>query len=254
MNRMTSAFARVNGLDVYYEIHGERGADPPILLLHGGDPTIETSFAQLLPELAKHRQVIAFEQAGHGHTADRPDEPFSFEQSADDAAALLASLGIDQADILGYSNGATIALQVAIRHPRVVRKLVVESGTFRRDGVQPWLIEALSHPKLDDMPPEYREAYKRTSPHPDRLQSYLEKSAQRMVEFQDIPDAAIKSIAMPALIVVGDRDVIRPEHTLAMFQLLPDAQLCVLPNTDHGQIVTKGAAIAAIVEAFLDGK
>ena len=94
-------YAHVNGLDIYYEVHGARGANPPLVLLHGGDPTIETSFGKILPALAKHRQLIGFDQAGHGHTADRPDQPFSFEQSADDAAALLEKIGIDRADFCG---------------------------------------------------------------------------------------------------------------------------------------------------------
>lgn len=111
-------YAPVNGLQLYYEIHGTpNSTKPPLVLLHGGGDTIETSFGHLIPKLAGHRQLIAFEQQGFGHTADIEERPFRFEQSADDTAALLKYLGIEKADLFGFSNGGTIAYQVAIRHP-----------------------------------------------------------------------------------------------------------------------------------------
>jgi pimeloyl-ACP methyl ester carboxylesterase len=126
-------FAPVNGLRLYYEIHGAARLDqPPLVLLHGGGDTIETSFGHVLPALARTRQIIALEQQGYGHTAD-VDRPFSFEQSA--------YLRIERADLFGFSNGGTIALQVAIRHPRVVRKLVAASPFFKRSGGDPWFWE-----------------------------------------------------------------------------------------------------------------
>ena len=244
--------AHVNGLDIYYEVHGARGAKPPIVLLHGGDPTIETSFAKILPDLAKHRQVIAFEQAGHGHTPDRPDQPFSFEQSADDAAGLLEKLGIERADFYGYSNGGTIALQIAIRHPKLVRKLVIQSANFRKDGMYPEFWDGMRHATLDNMPAEFREAYLRTAPHPEQLQSYFEKSVRRMLEFKDIPAEAIQSIQAPALIMIGDRDVVRPEHALEMYRLMPHAQLAILPNSDHMKMSDRAAWEVPMIESFLD--
>lgn len=246
------AIAHVNGLDIYYEIHGSAHGQPPLVLLHGGDPTIETSFAKILPELARHRQVIAFEQAGHGRTPDRPDQPFSFEQSADDAAALMERLGIARADFYGYSNGGTIALQIAIRHPKLVRKLVVQSANFRRDGMEPWFWEAMRHAKITDMPAEFRDAYLRTAPHPEQLQSYFEKSTKRMLEFKDIPSEAIRSIDAPTLVMIGDRDVIRPEHALEMYRLLPHAQLAVLPDSDHMKMSDRAAWEVPMIESFLD--
>ena len=119
------AYASVNGLHMYYEIHGSaKCGKPPLVLLHGGGSTIDTSFGSVLPSFAKTRQVIAFEQQGHGHTADIHDRPFTFEQSADDAAALMQHLKIEKADFFGYSNGGNIALQIAIRHPKLVRRLI----------------------------------------------------------------------------------------------------------------------------------
>jgi predicted alpha/beta-fold hydrolase len=117
-------YAPVNGLKMYYEIHGPvRGKNPPLVLLHGGGSTIDTTFGKVLPFLAKTRQVIAFEQQGHGHTADIVDRPFTFEQSADDTVALMNHLEIEKADFFGFSNGGNIALQIAIRYPNRVRKL-----------------------------------------------------------------------------------------------------------------------------------
>src|SRR4029450_5358964 len=113
--------APVTGLRIYYEIHGPTNpAEVTLVLLHGGGDTIETSFGRLLPVLARTRRIIGFEQKGCGRTADIEDRPFSFEQSADDTAALLKHLDIERADLFGFSNGGTIALQVAIRYPQLV--------------------------------------------------------------------------------------------------------------------------------------
>ena len=116
----TSGYAPVNGIHMYYEIHGS-GA--PLVLIHGGGSTITTSFGRMLPLLSHNRQVIAVELQAHGHTSDR-DAPESFQQDADDVAALLQYLNIPKADILGFSNGGSTSLQLAIRHPHLVNKIV----------------------------------------------------------------------------------------------------------------------------------
>src|SRR5262245_41495575 len=188
-------YAEVNGLKMYYEIHGAGG--PPLVLLHGGGSTIETTYGKILPALAKGRQVIAFEQQGHGRTADVPDRPFTFEQSADDTAELLKHLKIEQADLLGFSNVGHIAMQVAIRHPKLVRKLVVASAGFKRDGHPPEFWEFMKHATLETMPKDLRDAYVKTSPHPDRLPTFFDKSAKRMREFKDWPSEDIRSIQAP---------------------------------------------------------
>ena len=129
---------------LYYEIHGAPdAARPPLVLLHGGGDTIATSFGAILPELAKHRRVIAFEQRGYGHSADIAGRPFTFEHSADDTAALLDELRIAQAGLFGFSNGGTIAVQVAIRHPKRVRRLVLASAPLQRSG----MIAVAPHPE-----------------------------------------------------------------------------------------------------------
>ena len=234
---------------MYYEVYGSGGT--PLVLLHGGGSTIETSFGHVLPAFAKTRQVIALEQQGHGHTAD-VDRPFSFEQSADDTAALLKVLKIESADFFGYSNGGSIALQIAIRHPRLVRKLVVLSGMYKRDGMYPWFWESMQHASLDSMPAELKDAYRATAPHPEQLQSFHDKSVRRMLDFKDWRDEDIHGIAAPALIVVADHDVVRPEHAVEMFRLLPHGQLAVLPGMDHMALVQRSDGQVPMVERFLD--
>jgi pimeloyl-ACP methyl ester carboxylesterase len=150
-------YAPVNGLKMYYEIHGAGGT--PLVLVHGGGSTIDTTFGRILPALAKTRQVIAFEQQGHGRTADVEGRPFSFAQSADDAVALLKHLKIERADWFGFSNGGHIALEIGIRHPKVVRKLVIASAACTRDGHYPEFWEFMKAAKLDGMPKELRDAY-----------------------------------------------------------------------------------------------
>jgi len=247
-----TGYARVNGLKLYYEVHGAvNSARPPLVLLHGGGDTIQTSFGHILPELARNRQVIAFEQQGYGHTADIADRPFSFEQSADDTAALLDYLHIRQADLFGFSNGGTIALLVAIRHPQVVRKLVVASGFFSHDGAGPAFWNSFAAPTPDSMPKELRDSYLEVAPHPENLQSMFEKAVQRMRNFKNIPPETIRSIAGPTLVVCGDADVMRPEHAVEEFRLLPHAQLAVLPGTDHMNVTARTSWLVPMIEMFL---
>jgi pimeloyl-ACP methyl ester carboxylesterase len=249
----TAGYAPLNGLKVYYEIHGVAdGRNPPLVLLHGGGDTIETSFGHVLPALARTRQVIAFEQQGYGRTADIADRPFSFEQSADDTAALLEYLHVDRADIFGFSNGGTIALQVAIRHPRVVRKLVVVSAFFNRAGGYSEFWESMKSARLENMPMELQEAYRKVAPQPENLRTFHDKAAQRMRDFKDIPGDAIRAIAAPTLVMIGDADIVRPEHALELSRLLPHAQLAVLPGTDHMTIMTWTDWVVTMAEAFLN--
>ncbi|MEG3789405.1 alpha/beta hydrolase [Lysobacter sp. CCNWLW3] len=248
-----TGYAPVNGLRIYFEIHGVANpAQPPLVLLHGGGDTIGTSFGQILPKLSRHRQVIAFEQQGYGHTADIVERAFSFEQSADDTAALLNYLKIEKADLFGFSNGGTIAVQVAIRHPEVVRKLVLASALLTRDGAYPWLWQAMDNAKLENMPKELQEEYLKVAPHPENLRLFHDKAAQRMRDFKDIPTEAIRGIAVPMLVVVGDADVIRPEHAVDTFRLLQKAQLAVLPGTDHMQVTARVDWLVPMIDGFLD--
>jgi pimeloyl-ACP methyl ester carboxylesterase len=249
-----TGYAPVNGLKMYYEIHGTgHSAQPPLVLLHGGGDTIQTSFGHVLEAFARDRQVIAFEQQGFGHTADIADRPFSFAQSAEDTVALLQHLHIAQADLFGFSNGGTIALQVAIRHSHVVRKLVVASGFFQREGSSyPRFWEGFPTAKLEQMPKELQQAYLEAAPHPENLQRFFDKCVQRMRNFEDIPADTIRGITAPTLVMVGDADVMRPEHAVDLFRLLPHARLAVLPGTDHMALMTRSAWLVPMVNEFLD--
>jgi pimeloyl-ACP methyl ester carboxylesterase len=221
----------VNGISMYYEVHG-RGNGVPLVLLHGGGSTIEVTFSRVLPVFASTRRVIAVEEQGHGRTSDR-DAPVAFESSADDIAALLRHLKVDRADLLGFSNGASIALQVAIRHPELVRKLVFASSMTKRDGAQPQLWEFMKQADFSNMPQALKDAFLRVNPDEQKLRTMHDKDAARMQSFQDVPDAAVASIRVPTLIVLGDQDIVKPEHALELTRLIPGARLLILPG-GHG--------------------
>jgi pimeloyl-ACP methyl ester carboxylesterase len=253
--------ASVNGLQMYYEIHG---TGEPLVLLHGAFSAIGTSFGELLPSLAERRQVIAFELQAHGRTADI-DRPLSIEQLADDVAAALGQLGIERADIFGYSLGASVALHLAIRHPDVVRKLVLASVTYNLSGVHPGLMEGLA-----DMKPEmmfgspWHEEYTRIAPNPEDFATLFAKKTQMDRNLKDVPAEVIESIEAPTLLIIGDSDLVRPEHSVEMFRLLgggvfgdtpaglPNSQLAVLPGTSHVTLVSRAGLLLSMIPPFLD--
>jgi pimeloyl-ACP methyl ester carboxylesterase len=251
---VTSGYAPINGLQLYYEIHGGSTTGVPLVLLHGGGDTIQTSFGRILPELARTRQIIAFDQQGYGHTADIADRPFSFEQSADDTAALLDYLKIPRADLFGFSNGGTIAIQVAIRRSELVRKLVLASSFFSHDGADPAFWNGFATATLDMMPRVLRDGYVEVAPNPEDLQRMFDKSVQRMRDFKDIHAELIRFIAAPALVICGDRDVMRPEHAVEEFRLLADARLAILPGTGHMELTSRVAWLVPMIEGFLEAE
>jgi pimeloyl-ACP methyl ester carboxylesterase len=244
--------APVNGMQVYYEVHGSSGdSGTPLVLLHGGGSTFETSFADVLPALSRSRRVIVYDRQGHGRTAD-VDRPFSFQQSAEDAVALLRQLGVSRADFMGFSNGGQIALQIALSHPEVVHKLVIESAMFSREGADPAFWAGFDQAKLEDMPAELREAYLRVAPRPGDLPTMFRKSVEQMKSFEGWTPEQIRSIRAPTLVLLGDRDVVRPEHGVALYRLLPDAELAILPDTDHRAICHPPAWVPTLIATFLD--
>jgi len=245
-------YAPVNGMQVYYEVHGSGGdSGTPLVLLHGGGSTFETSFADVLPALSSGRRVIAYDRQGHGRTAD-VDRPFSFQQSAEDAVALLRHLGVSRADFMGFSNGGQIALQIALSHPEVVRKLVIESAMFSRDGADAAFWAGFDDARLEDMPAELREAYVQVAPRPGDLPTMFRKSVNQMKSFEGLTPEQIRSIHAPTLVLLGDRDVVRPEHGVALYRLLPDARLAILPDTDHRAICHPPSWLPTLITAFLD--
>jgi pimeloyl-ACP methyl ester carboxylesterase len=256
----TGNYVSVNGLDMYYEIHGK---GQPLVLLHGAFSAIGTSFGNVLPELARTRRVIAFEMQAHGRTADI-DRPLSMEQMADDTVAALQQLGIENADFFGFSMGAGIALRVAIRHPEMVRKLVLASVTYKLDGVHPGLMEGLGEMKPEMMHGSpWHEEYVRIAPRPEDFATLFAKKTQMDREVQDLPAEAIEELRSPTLLIIGDSDIVRPEHAVEMFRLLgggvmgdltglPKSQLAILPGTTHATLVERGAWLASMLTAFLD--
>lgn len=256
-----TGYAAINGLRMYYEIHGSGGH--PLVLLHGAFSAIGTSFGKLLPELAKTRQVIAFEYQAHGRTADI-DRPLRIEQLADDIAAAITQLGITPADLLGYSLGGAIALQVALRCPEVVRKLVLVSTTTKMSGIHPGLMDGLGEMQPSMMyGSPWHEEYVRIAPNPDGFDTLFVKKSEMDTHIPDIPDEAIASLTAPVLLISGDSDIARPEHLVEVFRLLgggvfgdmaglPNAQLAVLPGTAHTGMVDRAAMLVPMIIPFLD--
>jgi pimeloyl-ACP methyl ester carboxylesterase len=246
---------------MYYEIHG---AGQPLVLVHGAFSAIGTSFGALLPGLAKTRQVIAFELQAHGRTADI-DRPLSLEQLADDIAAAQRHLGIERADLFGYSMGAAVALRVAIRHPEAVRKLVFASATYTLAGVHPGLMEGLAEMRPEMMyGSPWHEEYTRIAPHPEHFATLFAKKTQMDRETRDIPAESIRAIQAPTLLIIGDSDLVRPEHAVEMFRLLgggvfgdtpaglPKSQLAILPGTSHVSLASRADLLLVMIPAFLD--
>jgi pimeloyl-ACP methyl ester carboxylesterase len=259
-----TGYAPVDDLNMYYELHG-RGR--PLILLHGAYMTIDM-LGPILPGLARTRQVIAIEQQGHGHTAD-VDRPLTYQQMADDTAALMRHLRIDNADVVGYSMGGGIALQLAIRHPALVRKLVVASASFTSDGLHAVALEMFPSitPELFVGSP-IEEAYLRTAPNPSDFPKLVEKLKQLDMTPFAWPEQEIRAIAAPTLIVLGDSDGIRLEHAVELFELrgggvmgdlagLPESKLAVLPGTTHFVppgfgLLDRAEWLLAMIPPFLD--
>lgn len=243
-------FAKVNGLNLYYEIHG---TGPALILLHGGFG-VAGMFERLLPVLAVKQQVIIVELQGHGHTADI-QRPLSFEQMAEDVAALIRHLGLENADILGYSLGGGVALQTAIRHPELVRKLVIVSAPCKSDG---WYPENLAGMRA--MTPELGktwinspmyQAYASVAPRPQDWPEMVGKMGHLLSQDYDW-SGAVSALKSPVLIVVGDADGVQLPHALEFFGLLGGGQrsgdwdgsgmsssrLAVLPGATHFDILS----------------
>jgi pimeloyl-ACP methyl ester carboxylesterase len=254
----TSGYAAVNGLNMYYELHG-RGA--PLILLHGGVGGIEM-FGPNVPALAENRQVIAVDFQAHGHTADI-DRPLRWEWMADDIAALMSHLGIGRADITGNSLGAGIALQIAIRHPAMVRKLVLASTVFRRDGWYPEVWAAFAH-----MGPQAAQGMQysplaKRYPNVDWGVLFTKIGELETREYDWSQDVA--ALQMPTLLVFADADSIQLTHIVEFYGLLgggkQDAgldgsgrsvnQLAILPGTTHYNI-DSSPKLASVVIPFLD--
>ena len=260
--KSTTGYAPVNGLKMYYEVHG---SGMPLVLLHGSYMAITNTWAGWIGELSKTRKVIAVEMQGHGRTADI-DRDFSYENLADDIAAMLDYLRIEQADLLGYSMGGGVAMQVAVRHPEKVRKVVSISAVFRHDG---WVKEALdAYPQMtaDVFKGSTIETeYKKLSPTPSEFPKFVKRVISMDLKPYDFGADKLKATEAPFLFVHGDADGVRLSHIAEMFRLKGDeifgdmrprseSRLAVLPNTTHITLMEKSSTIVPMVNDFLDAK
>jgi pimeloyl-ACP methyl ester carboxylesterase len=258
----------INGLSLYYEVHGELGASTtaPLLLIPGAFMSTDSMKSWVSAFTAK-RAVIVFDQQGHGRTPDTSRE-MSYGQFADDAAALLRALKVERADVMGYSQGGGVALQLSLRHPSLVNKLVSMSATFRKDGWYPSVfkaIEGLSATDFAGTPVE--EAFNEHTPDSTAFDAYLEKMKVLNIDDQNISDAQMHSISAKTMVISGDADGVKPEHALSMFKLrgggdeeaaasgmlqrVPAARLVILAATSHIGISGESAVLVPMVEAFL---
>ncbi|WP_107655007.1 alpha/beta fold hydrolase [Nocardia suismassiliense] len=259
----------INGLSLYYEVYGELGSSetPPLLLIPGAFMATD-SMKSWVAAFADQRAVIVFDQQGHGRTPDTSRE-MSYEQFADDAAELLRALNVERADVMGYSQGGGVALQLALRHPTLVDKLVSMSATYRKDGWYPAVlagIESISATAFAGTPVE--QAFMAHTPDAAAFGTYLEKMKVLNINDQNISDAQMRSIPAKTMVIVGDADAVKPEHALAMFKLrgggdeeaaasgmlqkVPAARLVMLPATSHIGISGETTVLAPMVSAFLD--
>ena len=242
---VTGQYAAINDLNLYYEVHGE---GEPLVLLPGGFMTV-AAMGQIVPLLAQTRQVIAVELEGHGHTA-LVGRPLHWEQMADDIAALIASLGLAQADVMGYSLGGGVALQTAVRHPEIVRKLVLVSAPCKRDGWYPEALAGMAAVTPEGMAatPIYEE-YVGAAPKPDDFATFV--VSVRTLLGQDYDwSTEVARLTMPVLIAIGDADSVRTAHAVELFELLgggkadggfnytPTSELAILPGVTHFTILT----------------
>jgi pimeloyl-ACP methyl ester carboxylesterase len=231
----TKGYSDVNGIKMYYEIYGN---GEPLVLIHGGGSTIQTSFGKIIPFLEYNFRLIAVELQGHGHTADR-NGPVTFEQDADDVSMLLHNLGIPKASIFGFSNGGNTAMQIAYRHPEVADKLILASAFYKREGMPPGFFEGMKSATIDVMPQALKDAFWKINPDSTRLMNMFTKDKDRMVNFKDWKTDVLTSIHAPTMILAGDRDVMSSSHEVEMSKLILNSRLVILPAT-HGSYM--GAA------------
>lgn len=258
----TTGYAPVNGLKMYYEVHG---SGEPVVLLHGGFMTITNNWNGWIKELAKTRKVIAIEMQGHGRTADIARDMTS-ENLADDVAALLGHIKIPRADLIGYSMGGGVAMQCAVRHPDKVRKVVVISSPFRRDGVVKEGADALKNLSAELFIGSPLEVdYKKLSPTPDDFPKFVKHMVVAMSKERDLDADKLKATPAPMFFIFGDADGIRLDHIAEMFRLKggeihgdmqphPASRLAILPNTTHVTLMERMPVIVPMVNDFLNAK
>lgn len=237
-----SGYAVIGELNMYYEVHG---AGKPLVLIHGGGSTLNTTFGNIMPLLARRRQVVAMDLQAHGRTSDRATN-LSFEQDADDVAALLQYLKIAKADFLGYSNGGHTLIELLLRHPAIVTKAIIASAFYKRNAAVPEVWDGFNAATIDVMPQALKDGFLQVNNDEKAFLNMFNKDVQRMKDFTGWSDEQVKLIASPTLIINGNEDVGSVEHAVEMYRTIPNARLTILPGK-HG--VYMGA-----VEYLTDGK
>lgn len=264
----SGGYLPVNGIDLYYEVYGDLADPKPPLLLIPGAFMATDSMTAWAVGFARGRAVIVFDQQGHGRTPDT-ERAMSYEQFADDAAALLRGLRVERADVMGYSQGGGVALQLAIRHPSLVGKLVSMSATFRKDGWYPSVFDAIGGLGADAFAGTSVEtAFRQHTADPAAFAVYLEKMKKLNVDDQQISADEMRSISAKTMVIVGDADGVTLEHALHMFALrgggdqeaaasgvlhaVPAARLMVLPAMSHIGISGESELLVPMIADFLD--
>jgi pimeloyl-ACP methyl ester carboxylesterase len=244
-NKPSGKYAEVNGLKLYYE---DRGEGEPLVLLHGS-----FGWGTSYPELAKGRRVITPDFQGHGRTADI-DRPLSFEQLADDVAALLKSIRVERADVFGYSTGGNVGLAMAIRHPKVVRRLAINGSHHGKlaDAYSPEAYKQIADLPADFAPPLLKDQYDKIAPDPKKWPILVAKAKAMELEFKGYDPKQLRKISSEVLITLGDREGLKVEHAVELYRLLPNARLAVFPKADHHQVFTSPSQVFPTVATFLN--
>lgn len=241
------SYAPVNGLQMYYEVYGQ---GDPVLLLHGGSATLE-SFCKQIPELSRHFKVIAAESRGHGRTADAPG-PLSYAQMAEDFVALIRYLGLPSVSIVGWSDGGVIGLHLAMHYPELVDKLVTFGANFHYQGVTDEFKAAVENSESKDHPAFLVSLYEKLSPDgPEHWPIFFAKLKEMWLTSPTYTAEDLAKITVPTMILVGDKDIVKPRHTIEMFEAIPEAQLCVLPGADHFVPFERPDVVNRLVLEFL---
>lgn len=221
-----SGYLKVNGTDIYYEIYGQ---GEPLVLLHGGGSDIHVSFGRGISTLSKHFRIIAFDEQGHGKSP-ASTRPFGFENTAHDIAAALKQLDVKKANFIGFSNGATTGMYLAILYPELMTRMILSSGLYSRKGAPDQFWEFMKKGSLESMPQELKDAYVRRAVNPQDLQKMFDSDANRMRSFRDIPEKSIRAVSIPVLIMQTDQDVATLEHGVHVTRLLPKGRFAALPG------------------------
>jgi pimeloyl-ACP methyl ester carboxylesterase len=229
MNPVEKGYQEVNGIKMYYEIYG---SGEPLVLIHGGGGSILFDYKEVIARLEHQFQLIGIDLQNHGRSGHR-DIPETFEQDAHDIAAFLKSMNIEKASFWGFSNGGNTVMQVAHLYPEAVDKLIVASAFYKRNGMMDGFFESMNNATLDSMPEPLKINFLNLNPDISALENMFDKDSKRMQAFEDWDENILKNISSPTLFISGDKDVIKPEHTVEMWRLVKNSQLMILPAT-HG--------------------